>query len=54
MLGPSADEEIRIIQQIVGRDVPIVGFYSYAQIGGHLGDRMALHNGSLLVWGIAE
>lgn len=54
MLGHSADEEIAIIQQIIGRDVPIAGFYSYAQIGGQIGDTTPFHNGSLLIWALAE
>lgn len=54
MLGGKADEEIQVIQQIVGRDVPIVGYYSYAQIGDRLGGQVPFHNGSLLVWLLAE
>lgn len=54
MLGLHADEEIRIIQNIIGRDVPIVGLYTYAQIGGQSGDEVPFHNGSLLIWALAE
>ncbi len=54
MLGLHVDEEIQVIQRILGRDVPIAGFYSYAQIGGKLGDQIPFHNGSLLIWGLAE
>ena len=54
MLGMHADEDIQVIQRILGRDVPIAGFYSYAQIGGKLGDEVPFHNGSLLVWALAE
>ena len=54
MLGLRADDEINIIQQILGRDVPIAGFYSYAQIGGRLSDHVPFHNGSILIWAIAE
>ncbi len=54
MLGPRADEEIAIIQKVFGRDVPMAGFYNYAQIGGQIGTRMPFHNGSLLIWALAE
>lgn len=53
MLGPRADEEIEIIQRVFGRDVPIAGYYSYAQVGG-FGKEMPLHNGSILIWALAE
>ncbi len=54
MLGAKADEEIQVIQQVIGRDVPIVGYYSYAQIGDKLGGHVPFHNGSLLIWLLAE
>ena len=54
LLGADADEEIRMIQQILGRDVPMAGFYSYAQIGGLLGDQVPFHNGAMLIWALAE
>jgi hypothetical protein len=54
MLGLRADEEIEVIQKIIGRDVPMAGFYSYAEIGGQLGGEVPFHNGSLLIWAIAE
>lgn len=54
MFGLRADEEIETIQRILGRDVPMAGFYSYAQIGGQAGDDTPFHNGSLLIWAIAE
>lgn len=54
MLGLRADEEIQIVQRIVGRDVPIAGYYTYAQIGGLLGEQVPLHNGSLLIWALGE
>lgn len=55
MLGLRADEEISTIQKILGRDVPIAGYYGYGQIGRHkdLLD-VPMHNGSLLIWAIAE
>jgi hypothetical protein len=54
MLGLRADEEIEIIQRIVGRDVPMVGYYSYAQIERQPGENLHFHNGSLLLFAIAE
>lgn len=54
MLGLRADEEIEIIQRIIGRDVPMAGFYSYAQLGGQLGEKAQFQSGSLLIWAIAE
>jgi hypothetical protein len=54
MLGSQNDEDIRIIQKIFGRDVPIVGFYSYAQVGGKVASATPFHNGSLLIWALAE
>jgi hypothetical protein len=54
MFGVKADEEIEVIQQVLGRDVPIAGFYSYAQIGDRIGGNVPFHNGSLLIWLLAE
>jgi hypothetical protein len=55
MFGLRADEEIEVIQRIIGRDVPIAGYYTYAQIGGQsTGDETPFHNGSLLIWALAE
>lgn len=54
MFGLRADEEIQIIQKIFGRDVPMAGFYSYAQVGAGTSDSVQFHNGSLLIWAIAE
>jgi len=54
MLGPHVDEEIELIQRIFGRDVPLIGFYSYAQIDKQPSEETPLHNGSLLIWALAE
>jgi hypothetical protein len=54
MLGLHADEEIEIIQRVFGRDVPMVGLYTYAQIASQLGGVTPFHNGSLLIWALAE
>ncbi len=55
LLGSYADDEIRVIQQLVGRDVPIVGFYSYAQLGSN--DNLAeipFHNSAIVVLVLTE
>ncbi len=54
MFGTEADKEIEVIQKVIGRDVPMVGFYSYAQIGDQQTEGIPFHNGSLLVWLLAE
>ncbi len=54
MLGLHADEEIEIIQGIFGRDVPMIGLYTYAQIDKQFGNSTPFHNGSLLIWALAE
>jgi len=55
LLGSYADEEIRAIQQILGRDVPIAGYYTYAQLGGAMaGLELPFHNSAIIVMLIAE
>lgn len=54
MLGLDADEEVHIIQNTIGRDVPMAGFYSYAQVGGPYTDRVPFHNGGILILALAE
>lgn len=54
MLGLHADEEIEIIQRTFGRDVPMIGYYTYAQIDKQYGNSTPFHNGSLLIWALAE
>ncbi len=55
LLGGAADEEIRVIQQTIGRDVPIAGFYGYAQVGGVMESGMLpFHNAAISVILIAE
>lgn len=55
LLGPDADEEVRTIQRVIGRDVPIVGFYGYAEVGGTVTHGMLpFHNSSVSVLLIAE
>lgn len=48
LLGSAADEEIRVIQRVIGRDVPIAGFYGYAEVGGVVTNGMLpFHNSSV-------
>lgn len=56
IFGNQRDEEIRMIQEIVGLDVPIAGFYSYAEFAGNVtsNEDIYLDNGSLVLWAIAE
>lgn len=54
MLGAEADREIAIIQQVLGRDVPIAGFYGYAEVGRQSNGEVLFHNGSILIWALAE
>ena len=54
MLGAQANDEIAIIQRVFGRDVPIVGYYSYGQVGGSIDGQLPFHNGSILIWALAE
>ena len=54
MLGPRADEEVEIIQRILGRDVPIAGFYGYAEIAAGKPEDALVHNGSILIWVLSE
>jgi len=51
LLGTHADDEVRAIQDIVGRDVPIAGMYGYAEI---LGAPPVLSQATMTLWGIAE
>lgn len=56
LFGKQWDEEIRMIQEIVGLDVPIAGFYSYAEFAGNVNSNkdIYLNNGSLILWAMAE
>jgi len=51
LLGTRADEEVRAIQDIIGREVPIAGMYGYAEI---LGEPPHLSQATMTLWGIAE
>jgi hypothetical protein len=54
LLGTNADEEIHIIQNIVGREVPIAGFYGYAQIDSSAALGTNFHNAGLGLWVLAD
>lgn len=54
MIGPRADEEIEAIQRVLGRDVPIAGFYGYAEFAADGVGEALFHNGSMLIWALAE
>lgn len=56
MLGHSADREVRAVQEEVGRDVPLAGFYSYAEcaFSARPDEAVSMHNGSIALFAIAE
>ena len=52
LLGPRIGEEIAAIQNVLGKDVPLIGFYTYgeqAPLGGVLGPECfsVFHNGTM-------
>jgi hypothetical protein len=51
LLGARADEEVRAIQDIVGREVPIAGMYGYAEV---LSGPAHFSQATMTLWGIAE
>ncbi len=53
LLGSDADEEIHIIQNIIGREVPLAGFYGYAQIDSPISGEKPFYNASLVIWVLA-
>lgn len=56
LLGHSADREVRAVQEEIGREVPLAGFYSYAECAqdGNIGDAMVMHNGAVALFAITE
>lgn len=45
VLGSRTDEEIMAVKEAIGRDVPVIGFYTYGEyspIGEH--ERSCFHN----------
>ncbi|MFH0932307.1 MAG: FIST C-terminal domain-containing protein, partial [bacterium] len=59
LLGPKIGEEISAIQGVLGKNVPLIGFYTYgelAPLGGVLGDacRSAFHNETMALLVLGE
>ena len=56
LLGHSADREVRAVQEEIGREVPLAGFYSYAECAtdGAIDAPLLMHNGALALFAIAE
>lgn len=56
LLGHSAHREVRAVQEEIGRDVPLAGFYSYAEcaLEGAKEEFITMHNGSVALFAIAE
>jgi hypothetical protein len=57
-LGSKIGDEIRAVQEILGEDVPLIGFYTYgeqAPLAGRLGPKChsAFHNETLTLLAIA-
>ncbi len=58
ILGHSAKEELAVIKKVVGKEVPIIGFYSYGEQAPLQAQRYSgrsyLHNETIVVMAIAE
>ncbi len=59
VLGRRTPEEIEIVKQVFGKDVPIVGFYTYGEIGpiDQSTDELKaarLHNETVVLWALGE
>lgn len=54
LLGNHAGDEIELIRNTIGREVPVIGMYGYGQIGGKKATYPLLHNGSALIVVLAE
>ncbi|MCF6249330.1 MAG: FIST C-terminal domain-containing protein, partial [Desulfobacula sp.] len=59
VLGRRTPEEIEIVKQIFGSDIPIIGFYTYGEIGPidkHKKELQAarLHNETVVLWVLGE
>ena len=59
LLGPKIGEEIKAIQEVLGKDVPLIGFYTYGEIaplGGLLGSECfsVFHNETMTLLVLGE
>jgi hypothetical protein len=59
LLGPRTREEISAIQEVLGKDTPLIGFYTYgelAPLGGVLGPNCfsVFHNETMALMVLGE
>jgi hypothetical protein len=59
LLGPRIGEEITAIQNVIGREVPLIGLYTYgeqAPLGGVIGPecRSVFHNETMALMILGE
>jgi hypothetical protein len=54
ILKEKVNEEIEAIKKVLGRDIPIFGFYTYGEIGAFEGGQPTFHNKTIIVCTIAE
>ncbi|OGE71617.1 hypothetical protein A3H40_01250 [Candidatus Daviesbacteria bacterium RIFCSPLOWO2_02_FULL_38_15] len=61
LLGPKAKEEIDAMQEIIGKDVPLIGFYTYAEQAPLAGEvrniercNPSLHNETVAMFALGE
>jgi len=59
LLGPKIGEEIKAIQEVLGKEVPLIGFYTYGEIaplGGLLGSECfsVFHNETMTLLVLGE
>lgn len=54
LLGRQAHSEIKIIREILGRETPLLGFYSYSEYAPNYYGQTYLHNQTITILGIAQ
>lgn len=54
ILKEKTNEEIETVKKVLGKDIPIFGFYTYGEIGAFEGGQPAFHNKTIIVCAIGE
>jgi len=54
LLNEKAPDEIAIIREILGEDVPIAGFLTFGEIAGGMKASPALHNKAIVIWAVSS
>jgi hypothetical protein len=59
ILGRRVNDEIKAVKEILGEDTPIIGFYTYGEIGpaeDQVSDRSTIcfHNENMVIWAIGS